>query len=563
MRTWLSRSLNELGVDGAEFAVFISSLLEEDQGFEAVRELLSGLELPRAKEEELFASIVSRWTADPENFNAPEPEPELVPVPLPVPVPEPGLAEAGEGPYEDAEFDAVTAVGVFESDTWENDNNDDDESDAEAAAHAAMEQQLAVLSLLESLPGVGDRFALEAIFGAVAASEDSAVGAGPEAWAGQARALLVAAEQRCATSRPCRHLMHGSCLRADCNFDHELSSLPCRFWLLLQAGAGSGPEAGAGMPMGGCLLAGQGCKFAHAWEVFLPLLESLPALAPAPAPAPAGSFALHGADGSAAAAAAAAAFPALAPSGDAHASRPGAAGGWAAAAWGRSGATVAGGYRAALASGSGPAHSARLNSHTSKNSNRTSNSGGGGGGGGGRGASVSVGAGDWVDSGASVGTMYTSLREEARALAIARNKMLEEATRAFSAGQGAQARALSARGRELNEEMHAKHRQCAEAIFRARNPRQRLQAGQVDLHGLHCAEAEALLYGGLLESLRQSFGLRSADVVTGSGNHTLGPQKQRARLLPAVEAAVRELGLRYSHIKDPQGFAGGLRVSLA
>ena len=33
-------------------------------------------------------------------------------------------------------------------------------------------------------------------------------------------------------SKPCRHLLSGGCFRSDCWFDHQLSLVPCRFWLL-------------------------------------------------------------------------------------------------------------------------------------------------------------------------------------------------------------------------------------------------------------------------------------------------------------------------------------------
>lgn len=32
--------------------------------------------------------------------------------------------------------------------------------------------------------------------------------------------------------RPCRHLLQGGCFRKDCIFNHQLSAIPCRYWLL-------------------------------------------------------------------------------------------------------------------------------------------------------------------------------------------------------------------------------------------------------------------------------------------------------------------------------------------
>lgn len=32
-------------------------------------------------------------------------------------------------------------------------------------------------------------------------------------------------------SRPCRHMLAGRCMRSDCYFDHDVSCIPCRFWV--------------------------------------------------------------------------------------------------------------------------------------------------------------------------------------------------------------------------------------------------------------------------------------------------------------------------------------------
>lgn len=87
-----------------------------------------------------------------------------------------------------------------------------------------------------------------------------------------------------------------------------------------------------------------------------------------------------------------------------------------------------------------------------------------------------------------------------------------------------------------------------------------LQQGVLDMHGLHVAEVEECLRC-LLPTLA-SAGLKEVRVVTGSGHHTEGPQKQVSRLLPCAERVVGEMDLQYTFIKDPKGFVGGLLVRL-
>ena len=51
-------------------------------------------------------------------------------------------------------------------------------------------------------------------------------------------------------------------------------------------------------------------------------------------------------------------------------------------------------------------------------------------------------------------------------------------------------------------------------------------------------------------------------VVTGSGHHTVGPQKGRARILPKVIDLCEKLGYKYQEVKDVNGYAGGLNIML-
>ena len=44
--------------------------------------------------------------------------------------------------------------------------------------------------------------------------------------------IVVSAEEQIYNCKPCRHLMNGGCLRNDCKFDHDLSIIPCKYWIL-------------------------------------------------------------------------------------------------------------------------------------------------------------------------------------------------------------------------------------------------------------------------------------------------------------------------------------------
>ncbi len=87
-----------------------------------------------------------------------------------------------------------------------------------------------------------------------------------------------------------------------------------------------------------------------------------------------------------------------------------------------------------------------------------------------------------------------------------------------------------------------------------------LSKGLIDIHGLHVAEMVESL-NEILPYMRKR-NIRSLNIVTGSGHHTVGPQQGIARLLPAVESYCSELGLRFAYIRDPNGYRSGINVKL-
>jgi hypothetical protein len=44
--------------------------------------------------------------------------------------------------------------------------------------------------------------------------------------------LIIYAQSLVDQCRPCRHMLNSKCLRRDCYFDHDVSEIPCRYWLL-------------------------------------------------------------------------------------------------------------------------------------------------------------------------------------------------------------------------------------------------------------------------------------------------------------------------------------------
>lgn len=158
---------------------------------------------------------------------------------------------------------------------------------------------------------------------------------------------------------------------------------------------------------------------------------------------------------------------------------------------------------------------------------------------------------EWVETGAAVSQLYTANRDEARDYARVRNVCYEQATNAFLSGNKALAKELSRQGREAAAKMSEAHEGAAHSIYQSRGGG---QDGVIDLHGLHAAEAIKLLRHEL-DRLRSS-GYHSAQVLVGTGHHTIG-SRTPARLPVAVENFLHQERWSFS---EPQ--AGHLEVRL-
>ena len=167
----------------------------------------------------------------------------------------------------------------------------------------------------------------------------------------------------------------------------------------------------------------------------------------------------------------------------------------------------------------------------------------------------------WVDTGAAVSALYTSLRSEALDHVRLRNACFEQATRAYIAGDGALAKKLAAQGRRHAAAMFAAHDSAAGAIFASRNADADASGGSqvplIDLHGLHVAEALAMCRSAV-QQLRTQRGTGAVvNVLVGTGHHTHGAHA-RAR----VPAAVQELLRDQLHLRVRQRTPGLLEVVL-
>ena len=103
--------------------------------------------------------------------------------------------------------------------------------------------------------------------------------------------------------------------------------------------------------------------------------------------------------------------------------------------------------------------------------------------------------------------------------------------------------------------------------------------GQVDLHGLHVAEAQECI--SVIVPILEQMNVKHVHIVTGSGNafpveitellklsfgffrlghHTVGPQRGVARLMPSVQSTLDAMGYKTVPVKDANGYIGGFQI---
>eukprot|EP01036_Dinobryon_divergens_P022641 gene22641-30919_t len=345
------------------------------------------------------------------------------------------------------------------------------------------------------------------------------------------------------TCRPCRHALTSRCMRKDCYFDHNMSEIPCRFWLLdvcLKHQASYGSDAPVDE---------SGCPFQHAVLCADPLQPSRSGTQPS-------TKSLSNDDSH---------FPALMPSSSSSK--------WIGKPIGKTkfvrnaSAQASKNYKAAITSMPYKSYACPTivsSDHTTakyrgdssswwQSSNNVGykkfpvNS-----------PSIPVLPSEWVESGQSVAVNYATLRCDAIEYAKGRNKLLEAATRAYLLGDRAVAKNLSNEGQRLNTLMKSCHEKAAQQIFRTRNSPQSLMRGQVDLHGLHVAEAQECI--SVIVPILEQMNVKHIHIITGSGHHTVGPQRGVARLMPSVQSTLDAMGYKTVPVKDANGYIGGFQI---
>jgi len=166
-----------------------------------------------------------------------------------------------------------------------------------------------------------------------------------------------------------------------------------------------------------------------------------------------------------------------------------------------------------------------------------------------------VGAYTQFGTGEAVSAQYSNERSDARTLALARNALFEEATRAFLAGDKKLARELSQKGRNYNQMMKQCHGNAAQLIFESRNAQQAVSASGapiIDLHGLHVSEAQSIL-AKHLDDFRNKR-VPQVDVVVGEGKHS---KMKASPLRLGVLKYLDQAGYRYK-----ENYSGMITVYL-
>ncbi|KAG0242552.1 hypothetical protein BGW41_003910 [Actinomortierella wolfii] len=167
----------------------------------------------------------------------------------------------------------------------------------------------------------------------------------------------------------------------------------------------------------------------------------------------------------------------------------------------------------------------------------------------------------WLETGSALNKHYLQARAQAADFAAARNRCFEMARQAYLRNDGAAASRYSAEGRQYNERMMETHREASQKIFATRNALTTKKKGAndernetwIDLHGLHVEEALVFL-DQFMEKLENEVYTGVVYVVTGTGHHsTLGLAKVRR----AVLTWLKDWGYLHEEI-SVDGVHGGL-----
>lgn len=349
-------------------------------------------------------------------------------------------------------------------------------------------------------------YSTEALFSAIASANGNI---------DDAIKIVIAAEEQISNCKPCRHSMNGGCLRNDCKFDHDLSTTPCKYWIL---------DCKCSLQQNG-----EYCPFLHDFSPTV--LESLQNSSK--------SLILDTEEE----------FPTLKskPKTTTTTSQEKITGASLSKTLFQSVGTDTAKPPSVFGESPQTSSSKKIIPLSKSNDQLVK-----------KGKEISLS--EWVSSGQSVAKEYENFRKEARSLAIARNGFLQEATNAYIAGKKDIAKNLSLQGQKLNIKMKELHLSAAKNIFCTRNQEASLKKARLDMHGLHVVEALNVLEE--LIPLYKSLSIPSVTIITGTGHHSV--DKHRAGvLLPNIEKYIKSLKLKYKTITDPNnGMVGGLIIDM-
>jgi hypothetical protein len=153
----------------------------------------------------------------------------------------------------------------------------------------------------------------------------------------------------------------------------------------------------------------------------------------------------------------------------------------------------------------------------------------------------------WKETGQAVSQLYSETRRLAFEQAAARNRFFQLAAELYRKGAKAEAARMASRGHELNEYVQALHNDAADKILRERDTGTLLE---LDAHGLHPQEAVYAVQDRLGQlSDRKIKG--QLKVVVGTGNHSA----RGLQLSTAIETYLKGNRIRYAHgtLHDKKG----------
>ncbi|KAJ3391843.1 hypothetical protein HDU84_005194 [Entophlyctis sp. JEL0112] len=169
----------------------------------------------------------------------------------------------------------------------------------------------------------------------------------------------------------------------------------------------------------------------------------------------------------------------------------------------------------------------------------------------------------WVSTGGAVDALYTKQRQEAAEAAEARNRLFQRAAEMYRTGNMAAAKNFSAQAREMDLTVQRLNREAGDRIFSLRNSA--LVAGGatgnalsatsmeriIDLHGLHGDEAVHYVESAIDALRRESFEGK-VTIITGTGHHSRG---SFAKVSPQIRAYLKgkKFSFQEGTLKDGRG----------